>query len=413
MSDPQDVPAVIAAAEHAASTGDLAAAESLLLVALNVQEAQLGRQHPDVASTLNNLAVVCEMANKPDEAERFYRRASDLTLSALGPTHPLTVRSRDNLHAFRLARDIPPEWLQADHVRPAAAPASPSPRAEVPDAPAEPVAALLPPTPIAAAPAPAAPALAVPATVAPPIAPPATAMAPAPPRTTVRAAVQGPVATSSASKRGMRGALGAAALALVVVFVWWSSGSGDRAPESEGSGATADAPVALDAPAGASSNSGAAMPSASAPSESPRPAPEAVPQATAGAASNVPPANDARAPADASVANSVRVIEARICSTLTTGGGRWRCTPPDNPAAPGRVSFYTRIAAPRSLRVHHRWFRGDSLQQDVTLSVGANPGTGYRTFSRQVIDAVPGAQWRVELRTSDGHLLHEERIFVR
>ena len=78
MSDPEDVPAVIAAAEHAAATGDFAAAESLLRVALREQEAQLGVAHPDVASTLNNLAVVCEMASKFDEAGRFKPELAEL-----------------------------------------------------------------------------------------------------------------------------------------------------------------------------------------------------------------------------------------------------------------------------------------------------------------------------------------------
>jgi hypothetical protein len=113
MSDPQDVPAVIAAAEQAAATGDLVGAESLLRVALQAQQAQLGAEHPDVASTLNNLAVVCEMTSKFDEAGLFYRRATELTLAALGPDHPLTVTSRDNLRAFQQARGEPEEPVNA------------------------------------------------------------------------------------------------------------------------------------------------------------------------------------------------------------------------------------------------------------------------------------------------------------
>jgi hypothetical protein len=46
----------------------------------------------------------------------------------------------------------------------------------------------------------------------------------------------------------------------------------------------------------------------------------------------------------------------------------------------------------------------------VDLTIRANPGDGYRTFSR---NTVVSGEWRVELRTRDGVLLHEERFSVR
>jgi hypothetical protein len=59
----------------------------------------------------------------------------------------------------------------------------------------------------------------------------------------------------------------------------------------------------------------------------------------------------------------------------------------------------------------HRWYEGDRLRQTVTLKVAANSGAGYRTYSRQTVDA--GSEWRVEARSSDGAVLHETRFVVR
>jgi Protein of unknown function (DUF2914) len=111
--------------------------------------------------------------------------------------------------------------------------------------------------------------------------------------------------------------------------------------------------------------------------------------------------------------NGVRVLEARLCRVLTTDVTPWRCTPAANPTGSARLTFLTRIDVPRAMRVHHRWFRGDSLQQDVTLSVRVSPGTGYRTFSRQTVGGPSGTVWRVEVRTTGGQLLREERIVMR
>ena len=70
MPDTRDPQAVIAAAEQAALAGDYAAAERLLREAAALQEASLGPLHPELANTLNNLGVVYEVTEKPDEAER-------------------------------------------------------------------------------------------------------------------------------------------------------------------------------------------------------------------------------------------------------------------------------------------------------------------------------------------------------
>jgi hypothetical protein len=36
-----------------------------------IQEADLGPLHPDLANTLNNLAIVAEQTGQPEEAESF------------------------------------------------------------------------------------------------------------------------------------------------------------------------------------------------------------------------------------------------------------------------------------------------------------------------------------------------------
>ena len=66
---------MIAAAEEAAAAGNYPSAESLLREAARLQENSLGPLHPDLANTLNNLGVVCEITGKTVDAEQFFRRA--------------------------------------------------------------------------------------------------------------------------------------------------------------------------------------------------------------------------------------------------------------------------------------------------------------------------------------------------
>jgi len=90
--------------------------------------------------------------------------------------------------------------------------------------------------------------------------------------------------------------------------------------------------------------------------------------------------------------------------------GNWRCDPAHDSVAPGRLVLYTRVKSPRNDTVVHRWYRGDTLRQSVRLAIQANPTGGYRTFSRQSVDA---GDWRVEVRSADGSLLAEQRFSVR
>ena len=48
----------------------------------------MGPQHPDVAMTLSNLAVLYTSLGRYADAEALYQRALPLFEQALGPTHP-------------------------------------------------------------------------------------------------------------------------------------------------------------------------------------------------------------------------------------------------------------------------------------------------------------------------------------
>ena len=72
MPDTREPRSVIDAAEQAAAAGDYASAEQLLREAALLQEASLGPLHPDLANTLNNLGVVCEITEKPVDAETTF-----------------------------------------------------------------------------------------------------------------------------------------------------------------------------------------------------------------------------------------------------------------------------------------------------------------------------------------------------
>ncbi len=63
-------------------------AEPLALRSLAIDEKALGPDHPDVAISLNNLALLYETQGKYAEAEPLYKRALAIREKALGPDHP-------------------------------------------------------------------------------------------------------------------------------------------------------------------------------------------------------------------------------------------------------------------------------------------------------------------------------------
>ena len=107
MTDALHPASMIEAAQKAVDAGDYSAAEGLLREAAAIQEATLGSLHPDLASTLNNLAFVCERTNDIAEAERGYRRAHAIAVATLGPRDPLVATSIKNLVGFCATHGIP------------------------------------------------------------------------------------------------------------------------------------------------------------------------------------------------------------------------------------------------------------------------------------------------------------------
>src|SRR5947207_13524399 len=109
MPEPRGARSIIENAEQAAAAGNYASAEDLLREAAAVQEQTLGPNHPDLANTLNNVGIVCEMTDNPIDAEHYFRRAYRHPTATLAPDHPFVATSRKNLHDFCAARGRPAE----------------------------------------------------------------------------------------------------------------------------------------------------------------------------------------------------------------------------------------------------------------------------------------------------------------
>jgi tetratricopeptide (TPR) repeat protein len=72
-------------------------AEPLVRRALRIREASLGPDHPDVATSLNTLARLLSDTNRTGEAEPLVRRALRIREVSLGPDHPDVATSLNNL----------------------------------------------------------------------------------------------------------------------------------------------------------------------------------------------------------------------------------------------------------------------------------------------------------------------------
>jgi len=65
--------------------------------ALELSEKVLGPEHPDTLASMNNLALVLDSQGKYEAAEEMQRQAIELKEKVLGPEHPDTLASMDNL----------------------------------------------------------------------------------------------------------------------------------------------------------------------------------------------------------------------------------------------------------------------------------------------------------------------------
>jgi hypothetical protein len=338
MPETRELRTVVDAAEQAAAAGDYAAAEHLLREGALLQEARLGSLHPDLANTLNNLGVVCEIMDKPADAELCYRRAYAIATAVLEPGHPFVATSRKNLKDFCDARGkpvelpIPPPVVAAE--RKGWATHSDRPLRE------------------------------------------------RPPRAMSR--LSGFVRSSRSVGIAALGVCGLAFVMFIATERWFGA---IQSP----SPASTPEPLSVEPPP--------------------------LPTVTAGGIGG-PLGGEDSGPRAASTASQPTVADAQLCRDLSTSGSRdrpgdWQCDRPSLPVDSGALFFYTRIRSARDTTVQHRWYRGDSLRKVVDLPIRASPTDGYRTYSRNTVDQQSGGDWRVELRTTDGILLHEERFVVR
>jgi len=128
-----------------------------------------------------------------------------------------------------------------------------------------------------------------------------------------------------------------------------------------------------------------------------------------------PPTKTSRAADEATAGNITLaparavVVRASLCGDLDD----WSCDPADRPIPPGPLFFYTQIKSPSVTTIQHRWYQGDHLRQAVELRVQTNRSGGYRTYSRNLMKSDSTGEWRIEARSQDGAVLHEERFTVR
>jgi hypothetical protein len=369
-----DLQRAIDAAEQAAAAGNLAQAEVHLHEVLRLQIHYVGELDPDVAATIHKLAIVNERTGRIAEAEAMYRRAVAVASAVLPASDPLVRQCSEDLTAFLAATAAAEAPVQA----PRPAPASASRVGPTPD----------------------------------------RAPAPAPVRRDVYAP---PAPSSTGMPTWLLAGLGILAALAVVVLIWRSTAT-TAAPDSSTAATTAPPPTAAPSPGAepatpapaARQPEPSASPSAPAPTASPAtrtPPPAAAPVVPAPAPSPAPAAPP-RAALPAAATTGVEVLDARLCRQLTPSGA-WTCVPPENPPAFGRYYYLTRLAAPATLQVEHRWYRGDRLVQSVPLTIRASGGSGFRTYSRQTVPEAQPGEWRVEVRSQQGAVLAEERFTVR
>jgi hypothetical protein len=390
MSQLPDARQMFVAAEGAAADGDFASADELLRNVARIQEAELGPLHPDLASTLNNLAIVAEHLERWDDAESFYRRAATIAAASLPADHPMVAASRQNLEDFCRARELPVD-------RPAVAPPPepmtlPGPgafgREDAAEAQPRDVEAALDvdlptPTPPLVVPSPAVPSR-------------ADESFPAPRTEPVAAGPQPPVPATGA-RRLPWVAVGVAVFLIAVLFATRPWSSRDRAAEPP-----TTEPATTDVPQ-------PAFPPPAGPAAEPARTEETADPPPAAPADDRPAAVSPRPPARSAGAITLSAVE--LCRNFSASGRNWRCDPTGDPVAPGPIVLFTRVKSPADTSIVHRWYRGERLRQTVTLRIRANPAEGYRTYSRQTVTG-PG-DWRVEVSSVDGRTLHEQRFAVQ
>ncbi|HEY7185606.1 MAG TPA: DUF2914 domain-containing protein, partial [Vicinamibacterales bacterium] len=357
------------------------------------QEASLGPRHPDLANTLNNLGIVCEMTDKPDEAEQYFRRAVSIARTSLPADHPFVATSQQNLRDFCEARGKKVE-MPAPLPKPAQEPPTPAqkllmPAQELP----RPGQKLL--------------------MAASEIAKPAPEL-PKPAHAVAVANEPEPEEAEDAAKRLFYrfavGALGPIAMLMVVLAAGlprlWPQEPEAHVPEVLVDSRPAVAAPSEPAPVDAIAKPEETTPALTAPPPvTPTPPP---PTTTTKASSEEVDEASTKERTPTSPSTSPVVVLASLCAELDD----WLCDPADRPVPSGPLFFYTQIKSASATSIQHRWYQDDRLKHAVTLPVQANR-SGYRTFSRSLMTSDSAGSWRVEVRSEDGALLHVERFTVR
>jgi len=319
-------------------------------------------------------------------AERLLRQAAELQEARLGPSHPDLANTFNNLGVVCEKAGKPDDaerWYRRAYAVAASALAPDDPLVltsgqnlrEFCKARGRPIEPTAPPPPIAAR------------------AEPHRSRAPSASDVSVSTTAR---PSSRFGRTGVEIVGGLVLLALVIWRPWSSTGP----PEPEASLPTAQP-------------SAAAAQAPDAPVRD-RPGPVETPTARAAAATATPPpgpAKSERPDSRAAVQGPVSAAEAQVCRSLSTAD--WDCVPASSPTRPGQLFFYTRVRSASDTTVQHRWYFEGQLLRTISLRVGANPYSGYRTYSRNTITAGRAGNWRVELRNAAGAILHEQRFVVR
>jgi CHAT domain-containing protein len=93
------------------SQGRYSEAEPLYNRSLAIWKQQLGDNHPDTATSLNNLALLYYSQGRYSEAEPLYNRSLAIIKQQLGDNHPNTATSLNNLAALYQSQDDIPQAI--------------------------------------------------------------------------------------------------------------------------------------------------------------------------------------------------------------------------------------------------------------------------------------------------------------
>jgi tetratricopeptide (TPR) repeat protein len=87
------------------SQGDYERARALYTRALAIREKVLGAEHPDTATSLNNLALLLKSQGDHEAARLLFERALAINEKGLGAEHPRTAASLNSLAFLLYAQD--------------------------------------------------------------------------------------------------------------------------------------------------------------------------------------------------------------------------------------------------------------------------------------------------------------------